>query len=147
MVFTSTFIVGSRESLSDLSKISGDSNRSDQLEVILLFHLERQGRGSIADQLTSLQHVRTVGSQLGVQLQAQLYHVHQVFRILGRKGRDAALAHTLKEHIHVVRAERGLKGNHFVEDAAQTPNVALVVIGLVLPDFRAGVVWSSRLSL
>lgn len=41
---------------------------------------------------------------------------------------------------HALSSEGWLVSNHFVQDAAQTPNIALVVVGHVFPDFGAGIV-------
>lgn len=80
-------------------------------------------------------------------MQTQFDHVHEVFGVGGGQRLNTSLAHTLKEHVHVVSSERRLKSAHFVQHAAHAPNVALVIIGLVLPDFGAGIVGRTSLSL
>lgn len=49
------------------------------------------------------------------------------------------------EAFHSGRSEGRLVGDHFIQDAAETPDVRAVVVGLVLPHFGAGVVWRARL--
>lgn len=50
------------------------------------------------------------------------------------------------QSLHALRSERRQKRYHFVEDAAQAPDVARVVVWLIFPDFWTGVVRRSRLS-
>lgn len=48
--------------------------------------------------------------------------------------------------MHALGSEWWQKGAHFVKDASETPNIAEVVIWLVLPNLGTGIVWSSCLS-
>lgn len=51
----------------------------------------------------------------------------------------------LEKFVRRVCAERWPEHSHFVEHAAQRPDVAFVVIGLLVPHFRRGVVGCARL--
>ena len=51
------------------------------------------------------------------------------------------------ETLHVCGLERRVVGAHFVEDTTDTPNVALVIIRLVLPDLWTSVIRGTSLGL
>ena len=53
--------------------------------------------------------------------------------------------YSLIEPIHIIGTERWLQSAHLVEDTAKGPNIALTVIWLVSPDFRAGIVGCASL--
>ena len=101
----------------------------------------------VLDELAASQHLAAVWSGSRVELTAQPHHVHEVFGVLGRQGWKPALAHLSEKLIHIVGSEGWIQGTHFIEDAPQAPNIALVVVGLVLPNFGTGVVWCTGLCL
>ena len=72
--------------------------------------------------------------------------MHHVFRVHGWQGGNAPLRHPLEQLVHVVGSERGLQSAHLIRDATYAPQIALMVIGFVLPDLWAGVVWGTGLS-
>lgn len=49
-------------------------------------------------------------------------------------------AHASEQLVHVLSVEGRLKRQHLVDDAAQGPNIRFVVVWLIAPDFRTGVV-------
>ena len=101
----------------------------------------------ILQELPFDKHLTAVWSSPWVELTAQPYHVHEVFGILRRERWKPALAHFSEKCIHVVSSEGRVQCTHFIQDAPQAPNVALVVIGLVLPHFRASVIRCTGLCL
>jgi len=59
--------------------------------------------------------------------------------------REFALNNLFVQALHVVGAEGRDKCTHLVEDAAEGPDIALAVVGLVAPHLRTGIVGCSRL--
>jgi hypothetical protein len=66
---------------------------------------------------------------------------------MGRNLWIAALKYALEEPIHVISSERRHQGTHLIYDTAERPDIRLVIIRLVLPDFRAGIVRSTSLGV
>lgn len=56
-----------------------------------------------------------------------------------------ALDNFLVKTLHIVRSEWRIESAHFVEDAAERPNVTLRIVGHVAPYFGACVIWRSCL--
>ncbi len=48
--------------------------------------------------------------------------------------------------MHALGSEWWQKGAHFVKNASETPNIAEMIVWLVLPNFGTGIIWSSCLS-
>ena len=69
----------------------------------------------------------------------------QVRGEMGWQLLEVALDQLLEEALHVVGLEGRTECCHLVDDAAEAPDVTLVVVGLVLPDLRRGVVRSASL--
>lgn len=61
--------------------------------------------------------------------------------------RESPFADSLVELAHVFTVKRGLQCEHLVNDAAERPNIALEVVGLVFPDLRRSIVGSSCLGI
>jgi hypothetical protein len=76
-----------------------------------------------------------------------LDHLAELFGVLSWDLGVVTLQHLFKEPIHVSSSEGRLERSNFVEHAAQRPQVALIVVGLVLPHLRAGVVGSACLGV
>ena len=72
-------------------------------------------------------------------------HFSQLLRVLPVNGWVLALEHALVESVHVVGAEGRLERAHFVQDAAQRPDIRLRPVRLILPHFWACVVRSACL--
>lgn len=64
-----------------------------------------------------------------------------------RNPRVLAFDHLFVQALHVVGPEGWVQGAHFVENAAQRPNVTFGVVGHIPPDFRTGVVRGTRLCI
>ena len=66
---------------------------------------------------------------------------------IASQGRVPGLDDLFVEFFHVFGFEWRSLGDHFVQDAAQGPDVALLIVGLVLPHFGTRVVWRACLSM
>lgn len=64
-----------------------------------------------------------------------------------RDSGTVAFDHLLVEAFHVVGMEGWLQSCHLIEDTPQRPDIGLVVVGLVLPDLRRGVVGRAGLGV
>ena len=51
------------------------------------------------------------------------------------------------ETFHAFCAEWRIERAHLIDNTTEGPNVTLLVIGLLLPDLRTGIVWGSRLGV
>jgi hypothetical protein len=49
------------------------------------------------------------------------------------------MSYFLAEALHASGSEWWQKSYHFVKDATQAPNIAFVIVWLILPHFRAGI--------
>ena len=58
-----------------------DMNRTNQIQVVVTIKLQRELARHISFDLLSLEHISTRGPQLGVNLQAEFDHVHEVFGV------------------------------------------------------------------
>jgi len=76
----------------------------------------------------------------GVDLKAVLDHLGEVGREHRADGLVYSTSHFGAEPLHALGPERWLKSDKFVEDTTQAPDVAFVIVGLVLPNLGAGVV-------
>lgn len=111
-----------------------------------MFILEIQLLSPFGDHF-AVQHLITTWSQSTVDSYQLLYHSLQIFAIVSRNLRVLSLQHFLEQSIHVIGFERGLQGCDLIEHTTETPQIALAVIGLVLPDLRTSVVRSACLSV
>lgn len=59
--------------------------------------------------------------------------------------RDVSFEDALEQPLHVFCLEGRLERDHLVDDAAETPDVTLDVVRLVLPNFGTRVVWRPSL--
>lgn len=56
-----------------------------------------------------------------------------------------ALEEPLEESLHIVGHERWPERRHFVDDAAEGPDITLVIIRLIFPHLRRGIIRRPRL--
>lgn len=86
-------------------------------------------------------------SRSGVHLEHGLDDLRQVVRKVGSNWWVPSALDLLREHWHARCLERWAQHGHFIQDAPSAPNVTLFIVGLVLPDFWACIIWSTGLSL
>jgi hypothetical protein len=53
----------------------------------------------------------------------------------------------LIETLHVFRSEGRLQGDCFIEDASQRPDVALMIVRLISPNFWTRIIWGPSLGV
>lgn len=75
------------------------------------------------------------GSLFGIDAQHGVNHVTQLLGVQVGDGRELAAADLVAERLHAVGPEGRQPRAEFVEHDAQRPDVALGVVGFVLPDF------------
>jgi hypothetical protein len=126
----------------DVGQLTGHLNRTDQTSFAVRlnacncgWHLLR----ALLDQFCA------VGAQAGGLLEAHPDHAVYVGGVTTGEVGHGALANFAKKLLHVTPAEGRVKRAHLEENAADAPNVALQVVGFVVPDLGAGVVGSSSL--
>lgn len=74
-------------------------------------------------------------------------HFGKLVRVVLWNFRVRAGEHSAVKPVHVNGFKRRVKGRHFVNHAAQRPDVAFVVVRLVFPDLGTCVVRRARLSV
>ena len=101
----------------------------------------------VLDALLDERHVEDgvdVGALDGVLLEAHLDDVFEGPAVHFGQGRVLALA-DLHTQLRQIKAVPGwAKCRHFVEQSAQSPYVALLVVGLLAKDFRCKVEWCAN---
>lgn len=136
------FVLRPREMLRQVEESLSDLDCLQQLRVRELegLPLEDPENGKFQNFLTvrSLQEVHVQ------HLQNRLFQARRV-KIVERV--DLAPLDLFIELVHRVRLERGLLHAHFVDHAAETPNVRFNRIRLVPPDLRRGVIGSPSLGV
>jgi len=96
-------------------------------------------------QIRQSQNLVTIGAVLRLHDEASFEHVSQVSRVVAWDGVVFACDDLRVEALHGCGAEGRQERDHFVEDAAQRPDVRLVVVGLIFPHFWRAVVGRARL--
>jgi len=96
-------------------------------------------------QIRQSQNLVTIGAVLRLHDEASFEHVSQVSRVIAWDGVVFACDDLRVEALHGCGAEGRQERDHFVEDAAQRPDVRLVVVGLIFPHFWRAVVGRARL--
>lgn len=87
----------------------------------------------------------------GTVVRTCLYHLLNQCLQLRIEVTDAPLEvipgcnYPLEELVHIGSLEGRSVAHGLIEDTSQGPDVALGVVGLILPDFRAGVEWCACL--
>ena len=84
-------------------------------------------------------------SEMRSDLQHGFKHNGQFLGIPLRNMRVKSSCNFLEQPLHIVGPKRRFKRDGLVDDTAQGPNIGFSIIGLVLPDLRAGVVRSASL--
>jgi hypothetical protein len=74
-------------------------------------------------------------------------HVVKVFAILLADWLINAFKHFLIEPVHVIRTEGRFQGADLVQDTAHGPNIRFVIVRLVLPHLRRGIIRRACLSV
>lgn len=92
------------------------------------------------------------GSESGIRLENHLDEVEKRLGVEAFSGeafgvRIAGSNDSLIKFLHVVGLEGRSEGNHLIQDAAQRPNVTLLIVGSILPNFRTRIVGRSCLSV
>ena len=95
--------------------------------------------------LPDLKNLRSCGSSWRFYIKHLLDHSSEVTWILSRKWWIDTSDDLVAKLLHGLSSERWMKGCQFIDDTAQTPNVAAISVWLVLPNLRWGVVWSASL--
>jgi hypothetical protein len=89
----------------------------------------------------------TVGPRTSSYLDQSLAHRPKVMRVSLWYSCQVTFEYFLIQPLHILGCERRLESNHFIEDAAERPDIALDVVGLVSPDLRTGIIGRASLSI
>lgn len=137
--------MGGWHAVSDLAEIQGASNRVKKLfwHVLSGFDVIQSFCDVLYD-ARQFQNLVAVRPLARLHLKALLKHVLQLLRVFGRDLLVLARDHLTPQVLHALPGKGRPARAHFVQNAAQAPNVALVVVGHVFPDFGTGVVGRAR---
>jgi hypothetical protein len=141
--------VGLRQPFCQIEQIFGDSDRCKHLlmQHICLAHDKVTAKYFLTNFLDCrhFQNLRTTRPQLRLHHNHCFDHIIELgTKVLGDAWVDS-FNHFLEEACHIVRSERWLIGDRFVQNAPQRPNIALSIIRLILPHLRRGIVGRARL--
>ena len=84
----------------------------------------------------ALDQLITVWPLVGIDLEHQLNDGPYVVGGVVRDTWKDSFADALIQVVHVTTTKRWLKREHFVDDAAQRPDIRLVTVRLIFPDLR-----------
>ena len=84
---------------------------------------------------------------MGRHLQEKFDHLVEVLRKARRDFRVDASQDLFVEALHIFSSERRFQSDGFIENAPQGPNVAFLIIRLISPNFRTGIVRRPSLSV
>lgn len=105
------------------------------LAELVFGHRHGDQAGNALGQEVLLQNALHRRPFLGVLVEHLLHQVLQVIGVRVRDGRLHAAQNLEHQPLHAVRVEGVFQRDHLLQDAAQRPHVALLVVGLLLADF------------
>lgn len=105
------------------------------LLLTIIVHSDADSASSVQD-LVHREDLSAAWPLIGIDPEHGLEDFDEVGRVTPVDGRVHSFKHALVEPVHVVRTERWLERAHLVEDAAEGPDVALSIVGLIAPDLR-----------
>lgn len=88
-----------------------------------------------------------VGSLSRVFVQHFCQEIPDVVRVVSWDGRIVLLQNLQHQSLHAIGVKSVIQSQHFIQNASQTPNVTLLIIGFLLADLRREVVRSANGSL
>ena len=93
------------------------------------------------------QDLRAGRSVRRVDLQKRLNHINKILRVTCGDRRILPLNDLVIQALHIGRPKGRVERAQLIEDAAHAPDIALVIIGFVLPDLGTRVVRCASLSV
>ena len=139
-------VIGSRHTLSDHAEGAGHPNSVEQAFSLALSGLNIFQNS--CDMILKPRHPKELVAVVTItraDLKTGLKDIMQVLGVTGRNGVIFASDDFSVEAFHGGSAEWRHLGDHFVEDAAEGPNVRPMIIRHVLPHLGASVVWRASL--